>query len=57
MTSLMREKTICLPNGDYPSWNFEATKEDRQRLIDQAAAATRSFLATKPRKGLRRFSV
>jgi NTE family protein len=57
MTSLMRDKTIFLPNGDYPSWNFEATKEDRQRLIDQAAAATRSFLSTKPQKGLRRFSV
>jgi predicted acylesterase/phospholipase RssA len=36
--------TILLPNGDFPSWKFEATKEERQGLMTSAREATIDFL-------------
>ena len=52
------EHTIVLPNGDYPPWNFEASKEDRMKLSDMAAEATRDFLKKGfSRKITRRYSV
>ena len=36
--------TILLPNGDFPSWKFEATKEERQGLMTAARNATLEFL-------------
>jgi NTE family protein len=53
----VNENTIILPNGDYPAWNFEASKEDRENLSKMAAEATRRFLREGvPRKIGRRFS-
>jgi NTE family protein len=36
--------TILLPNGDFPSWKFEATKEERQGLMTGAREAAIDFL-------------
>ena len=36
--------TVLLPNGDFPSWKFEATKEERQGLMTAARKATLEFL-------------
>jgi NTE family protein len=50
--------TIVLPNGDYPSWKFEASREDRLFLMKSAADATRLWCDDK--HGLhitRRYSV
>ena len=41
------ENTILLPNGDFPSWKFEATKEERQALMTSARNATLEFLEKK----------
>lgn len=38
------ENTIVLPNGDYPAWNFEASKTDRETLSTMAGEATLEFL-------------
>jgi len=52
------ENTILLPLGDFPSWNFEATKEERQILIEAAAEATTKFLQQgNQSRPFRRFSV
>lgn len=52
------DRTILLPNGDFPSWNFEATKEERAELIESAARATEDFLKKgNSRKPFRRYSV
>lgn len=51
------ENTIVLPNGDYPAWNFEASREDREHLSNMAAEATRHFLQQgRTRKITRRYS-
>jgi predicted acylesterase/phospholipase RssA len=53
-----KHNTIVLPHGDYPSWNFEATKEDKAELMKAAKDATESFLNGKHlQKPLRRYSV
>lgn len=53
-----KHNTIVLPHGDYPNWNFEATKEEKVHLMEAAAAATQAFFATFPvQKPLRRYSV
>jgi predicted acylesterase/phospholipase RssA len=50
--------TIVLPHGDYPSWNFEATKEEKIVLMNAAAKATEVFLESNTHpKPLRRYSV
>lgn len=36
--------TILLPNGDFPSWKFEATKEERQGLMTAAREAAIEFI-------------
>ena len=57
-SSNLIERTILLPRGDFPSWNFEATKEERQMLIEAAAEATTRFLEQGNRvKPFRRYSV
>jgi NTE family protein len=54
----LSENTILLPLGDFPSWNFEATKEERQILIQAALEATEDFLKRgNQRRPFRRFSV
>jgi predicted acylesterase/phospholipase RssA len=53
-----RHNTIVLPHGDYPSWNFEATREEKAELMKAAAEATKDFLRIKNHpKPLRRYSV
>ena len=52
------ENTVVLPQGEFPSWNFEATKEERMLLAASAAEATQKFLeGWKPLPPPRRFSV
>lgn len=54
----LSDRTILLPRGDFPPWNFEATKEERMELIQAAAAATERFLETRNRRTpFRRYSV
>lgn len=54
----LSERTILLPKGEFPPWNFEATKEERSELLEAAARATRKFLRKGTRsKPFRRFSV
>lgn len=54
----LAERTILLPKGDFPPWNFEATKEERAELIQAAAEATEQFLREGNRvKPFRRYSV
>jgi len=57
--TLYANRTIVLPCAAYPMWNFEASKEDRKRLMDIGAKAVRDFIKTKPTNyiGLRRYSV
>jgi predicted acylesterase/phospholipase RssA len=56
-------KTILSPCGDYPSWNFEASLEDRIRLFNIGYKAANDFLSNTPTdstnvyKGMRRRSV
>jgi NTE family protein len=45
ITASLSDRTILLPLGDFPAWNFEATKEERLTLIKAAAEATERFLA------------
>jgi len=53
-----KHNTVVIPHGDYPSWNFEATKEDKAELMKAAKDATESFLNGKHLpKPLRRYSV
>jgi NTE family protein len=55
---MLAERTILLPRGEFPPWNFEATKEERADLLASAAAATEKFLQAGTRKKpFRRFSV
>ena len=53
------EQTILLPKGEFPSWNFEATREERLELMIAAAEATREFLKKGPKRPvpMRRYSV
>lgn len=54
----LEERTISLPRGDFPPWNFEATKEERLELLQAAAEATEEFLKKGARtKPFRRSSV
>jgi NTE family protein len=54
-------RTIIIPCGAYPSWNFEASPEDRQRLMAIGYNSTLEFIRSgflkKAKKGLRRYSV
>lgn len=52
------QRTIILPEGDFPSWNFEATYDEKTYLIRRAREATTDFFMEKSqRKILRRYSV
>lgn len=52
-------RTITVPCGEYPSWNFEASVEDRRGLIKIGRDAVVNFIENKlySYKGLRRYSV
>jgi predicted acylesterase/phospholipase RssA len=58
ITKTLADRTILLPHGDYPAWNFEATEEERIHLIQGAAKATEEFLQKGNQvKPFRRYSV
>lgn len=51
-------RTIVLPEGDFPSWNFEATLEEKMHLIHRAREATAEFFCARvDQKITRRYSV
>jgi len=51
-------RTIVIPCGEYPSWNFEASKEDRKLLYNIGCKAVNDFMKLKRSvNGLRRYSV
>jgi NTE family protein len=53
-----KERCILIPIGGYPSWNFEASREDREQIIQAGTKAAIEFCDTfKVRKPLRRYSV
>jgi predicted acylesterase/phospholipase RssA len=52
------ERIIVIPCGDYPMWNFEASVEDREKMVLQGYNAAKSFVKKKPSVTLqRRYSV
>ena len=53
-----KDRCILIPIGEYPSWNFEATREEREHIIEEGTKAAKAFCDTfKVRKPLRRYSV
>lgn len=38
-----KHQTICIPTGEYPAMNFEASLDDRKRLVEMGRQATRQF--------------
>jgi hypothetical protein len=55
---IFSERTILVPKGDYPPWNFEATDEERQELIGAGKkAAIEFFNGRRRQKPPRRYSV
>jgi NTE family protein len=52
-------QSIVITCGEYPSWNFEASKEDRKLLIKIGEDSVKNFIHQKGSsyKGLRRYSV
>jgi predicted acylesterase/phospholipase RssA len=53
-------KIINIPTREYPSWNFEASREDRQMLMKKGSDATESWLlnaSSCSRKITRRYSI
>jgi len=53
-----KERCILIPIGEYPAWNFEATREEREEIIQAGKKAAEEFCDTfKVRKPLRRYSV
>lgn len=53
-----KERCILISLDGYPSWNFEASREDREEIIEAGRKAAEQFCDTfKVRKPLRRYSV
>lgn len=53
-----KDRCILIPIGEYPAWNFEATREEREHIIEEGTKAAKAFCDTfKVRKPLRRYSV
>jgi hypothetical protein len=53
-----KNRCILIPIGKYPAWNFEASREDRENIIQAGKKAAEDFCDTfKVRKPLRRYSV
>ena len=51
-------RTIILPEGDFPSWNFEATMDEKMYLIKRARDATADFFKERLKTCItRRYSV
>ena len=56
--TMFAERTILVPKGDYPPWNFEASEEEKQELIGAGKKAALDFFrGSRHVKPLRRFSV
>lgn len=63
--SLYREKNlymnkdncILISNGHYPAWNFEASVEEREKMIEDGREAVVAFLGVKRNRVCRRYSV
>ena len=49
--------TIIVPCSKFPSWNFEATEEDKTKLMELGGVAAKNFLASVSKKQQRRRSV
>ena len=56
-TNIYYNRTIIIPCGDYPSWNFEASKEDRKLLYDIGCKAVNDFMKRKGEIRHRRYSI
>jgi hypothetical protein len=55
---MFSERTILVPKGDYPPWNFEATDEERQELIRAGKKAAIAFFnGVRKKVPHRRYSV
>jgi predicted acylesterase/phospholipase RssA len=55
---MFSERTILVPKGDYPPWNFEATDEERQELIGAGKKAAIAFFnGVRKKVPHRRYSV
>ena len=54
------KNTVVIPCAEYPMWNFEASLEDKERLMEIGERAMRDFMETGHRRaprGIRRYSV
>jgi NTE family protein len=49
--------TIIVPCSKFPSWNFEATEEDKTKLMELGGMAAKNFLKSVSKKQQRRRSV
>ena len=47
---------IRIPVDEFPSWNFEASREDRLMLLQKGIDATKAWLAKPPRSLMQRRS-
>jgi predicted acylesterase/phospholipase RssA len=55
---MFAERTILVPKGHYPAWNFEASDEERQELIAAGKKAALDFFAgLRTKAPPRRYSV
>jgi predicted acylesterase/phospholipase RssA len=55
---MFAERTILVPKGHYPAWNFEASDEERQELISAGKKAAHDFFnGRRHQKPPRRYSV
>jgi len=55
---MFAERTILVPKGHYPAWNFEASDEERQELIGAGKKAAHDFFnGRRHQKPPRRYSV
>lgn len=58
-----KENCIVIPCGHVPAWNFEATREERDAIMEAGAKATEEFcmshkdIILEKRKPIRRYSV
>jgi len=53
MLKLWNHKIIRIPVDNYPSWNFEASREDRNMLLTKGITATESWLSNPPMSNMR----
>jgi hypothetical protein len=53
MLKVWNHKIIRIPVDNYPSWNFEASREDRNMLLTKGITATESWLSNPPMSNMR----